>query len=575
MPADRELGAPHVLRAAARPRTAQRRARADAQGRACTPPSTTCRCTPPTRGRRFAARQTDCPVSEDVSGRLLRLPFHNNLSDPTSTAWWPRSSRPRTATLPASGPSPGQPGSSSLRQPGYWWHRARTDLLAAVMAPYLGDPEPHARRRQRGRASVGWMRGDHQHVTLDLFPDGLRPGRGRRAARPPRCPSRTGPSTSSAPSTWSSTARTTRWRVSELARVLAPGGRMLLSVPGLPVGVVRPRRPGRSPPALHAAQARRAGRGRRAGGRAVDVRLRRGVPALRGRARCAAGCVAPATGDASLLPRSRRALDRVLMGLSGLDARAAAPPDLPFGSSVFLAAVKPSSAPALARDDAPPRGAPGAATSADHERRRRPFDREQPVVGQRSATAPARTATPHAPATAARAVQASATTISTRLTSATAHPAARSAASPRRARSRPCRRRPRARPGRTAAPTTPPSVHDRRPQHEAPARRRGPALARHDAPGDVARELGQRAQPTMYGARNRASVANTAVISAGEPPISASTTAPPVSTPCASSCAVAAPPRNASEPPRPEPASSKRQAPGHSAINDPATRHRP
>lgn len=32
-------------------------------------------------GRRFAARWTDCPVTDDVSGRLLRLPFHNNLSE--------------------------------------------------------------------------------------------------------------------------------------------------------------------------------------------------------------------------------------------------------------------------------------------------------------------------------------------------------------------------------------------------------------------------------------------------------------------------------------------------------------
>jgi dTDP-4-amino-4,6-dideoxygalactose transaminase len=31
-------------------------------------------------GRRFAARTTECPVTEDVSGRLLRLPFHNALS---------------------------------------------------------------------------------------------------------------------------------------------------------------------------------------------------------------------------------------------------------------------------------------------------------------------------------------------------------------------------------------------------------------------------------------------------------------------------------------------------------------
>jgi dTDP-4-amino-4,6-dideoxygalactose transaminase len=31
-------------------------------------------------GKRFAARQTNCPVSADVSDRLMRLPFHNGLS---------------------------------------------------------------------------------------------------------------------------------------------------------------------------------------------------------------------------------------------------------------------------------------------------------------------------------------------------------------------------------------------------------------------------------------------------------------------------------------------------------------
>ncbi len=31
-------------------------------------------------GRRFAARPTECPVSVEVSDRLLRLPFHNNLT---------------------------------------------------------------------------------------------------------------------------------------------------------------------------------------------------------------------------------------------------------------------------------------------------------------------------------------------------------------------------------------------------------------------------------------------------------------------------------------------------------------
>ncbi|WP_310962615.1 dTDP-4-amino-4,6-dideoxygalactose transaminase [Nocardioides terrisoli] len=35
-------------------------------------------------GRSFAARDTECPVTDDISGRLLRLPFHNNLSEDDS-----------------------------------------------------------------------------------------------------------------------------------------------------------------------------------------------------------------------------------------------------------------------------------------------------------------------------------------------------------------------------------------------------------------------------------------------------------------------------------------------------------
>ena len=32
-------------------------------------------------GRRFAARETDCPVTTDVSDRLMRMPFFNDLTD--------------------------------------------------------------------------------------------------------------------------------------------------------------------------------------------------------------------------------------------------------------------------------------------------------------------------------------------------------------------------------------------------------------------------------------------------------------------------------------------------------------
>jgi dTDP-4-amino-4,6-dideoxygalactose transaminase len=32
-------------------------------------------------GRRFAARPSKCPVTEEISDRLLRLPFYNDLSE--------------------------------------------------------------------------------------------------------------------------------------------------------------------------------------------------------------------------------------------------------------------------------------------------------------------------------------------------------------------------------------------------------------------------------------------------------------------------------------------------------------
>ena len=32
-------------------------------------------------GQRFAARPASCPVTEDISERLLRLPFYNDLSE--------------------------------------------------------------------------------------------------------------------------------------------------------------------------------------------------------------------------------------------------------------------------------------------------------------------------------------------------------------------------------------------------------------------------------------------------------------------------------------------------------------
>ena len=49
--------------------------------RASAPPSTTCRCTPRTPGGCSRPGRRSVPVSDDVSGRLLRLPFYNNLGE--------------------------------------------------------------------------------------------------------------------------------------------------------------------------------------------------------------------------------------------------------------------------------------------------------------------------------------------------------------------------------------------------------------------------------------------------------------------------------------------------------------
>jgi len=232
-----------------------------------------------------------------------------------------------------------QPGSSSLRQPDYWWHRARAELLQVVFGPFLGTPRRTLDVGSADAPSVAWMRGEHTHVMLDLFPDGLLPGEGvcgSAMALPfvdeafdvvaafdvvEHCEDDT-------------------VAVSELARVLAPGGRMMLSVPAYQWAW-----------SDHDVLA---GHHRRYTTRRLD-RLVEGAGLTVARSTYAFAAVFPlflaerahrrfrgsaAQSDSRLPPVSPRA-DRILMGLSGLDRRLLRKTNLPFGSSVFMAAVKP------------------------------------------------------------------------------------------------------------------------------------------------------------------------------------------------------------------------------------------
>jgi SAM-dependent methyltransferase len=240
----------------------------------------------------------------------------------------------------ARSPQTAQPGSSSVQQPGYWWHRVRADLLRAAFAPVMGTPRRVLDVGSADGPSVGWMRGSHQTVSLDLFPDGLRPGEGVCG------------SVDALPFADASFEVVSAFdvvehcaddaaAVAELARVLVPGGRLLLSVPAYAWAWsdhdVR---------AGHHRRYTRAGLTRvvAEAGLTVDRRTHAFAAvfpifvAERLVRRWRGGSPRP---EETRLPSVSPRQDRLLSTLSRVDRRLLARHDLPFGSSIFLAAHKP------------------------------------------------------------------------------------------------------------------------------------------------------------------------------------------------------------------------------------------
>jgi SAM-dependent methyltransferase len=242
-------------------------------------------------------------------------------------------------------PRPATPhgGSPSIEQPYYWWYRARSDLLRTVLGPYVGTPERLLDVGSADGPSVGWLTAP-QKFSLDLDPRGLRP------------PSGICGSVLALPFADASFEVVSAFDVlehcepedvalGELHRVLEPGGRLLVSVPAYEwawsdhdVANGHHRRYTRG---------RAVGAVRRAG---FDVR----------RATYGFGAVFPLFAAERLLRRVRHRLhpatagpadivdvpeigpsvERVLLGLCRWDDRLLRRRDLPFGSSVFIVAVK-------------------------------------------------------------------------------------------------------------------------------------------------------------------------------------------------------------------------------------------
>ena len=238
-------------------------------------------------------------------------------------------------TADAPGHAVAQPGSSSVEAPDYWWFAARARLLEAALAPYLGRPTRVLDVGSADGPSAAWMRGAHTHVAVDLDVRGLTAGHGVVGALP-QLPFESGSFDVVAAFDVVEHCESEADAVADLARVLASGGRLLVSVPAYQWAW--------SQHDVRAGHHRRYTRPR-----IVAAIEKAGLTVER--ATYAFAAVFPFFAAERVLRRRPRAqrlptvspvADRLLRGLCAAEAKVLPRVDLPFGSSVLVAATKPA-----------------------------------------------------------------------------------------------------------------------------------------------------------------------------------------------------------------------------------------
>ena len=237
-------------------------------------------------------------------------------------------------------------GSASLESTDYWWYRARTTLLEAVLSSRIGAPQRVLDVGSADGPSVTWLREhDGLHVMIDIDLRGLRPGGVCGSAL--ELPFADGTFDLVGAFDVIEHCDPESAVLSELTRVLRPGGTMMMSVPAYTWAWS----------SFDVANGHHRRYTRR---RATDAAERAGLTV--DRSTYAFAAVFPffaaqrivsrvgeklsrsstdAPADVVALPSVSPSLSSLLMRLCRLDRRLLRRFDLPFGSSVVMATSKP------------------------------------------------------------------------------------------------------------------------------------------------------------------------------------------------------------------------------------------